>query len=386
MFADGETVGRLLRRPRVPAPPVVVLAALCSALALAGCGGGGGDVPESAVATVDGEPIERQSFDHWLGVMAKSSGNPNAAVPKPPDFAACVDQKQGATPKAGEATLRNQCKAEYETLRNQALQLLVSARWLEGEASDRGISVKDSEVEKAFEEQKRLSFPKETDFEKWLETSGQSKQDVLMRIRFDLLSNKIREQVTKDEKPATEAEISAYYRQNRQRFAQPARRDLQLVLTKTRAGAEKAIAELEAGRSWSTVAKKYSIDRATRANGGKLDDVAKGQHEKVLDEAIFKAPKRVVRGPVETKFGYYVFAVTDVEAPSQQTFEQAKPTIEQLLAAETQQNALEDFVESFRKKWRERTECRDGFLTPDCSNGPEPTATPAQPTTDAQGG
>lgn len=362
MFADGEKVGRMLL-------------ALCAALAVvtgaAGCGDEG--VPSGAVATVDGEPIERQSFDHWLNVMAKSGGQPNATVPTPPDYANCDKPKP-------------ECKAEYETLRNQALQLLVSARWIEGEASDRGISVEDSDVEKAFEEQKKLSFPNEADFEKWLEASGQTTQDVLMRVRFDLLSNKVREHVTKDEKAATEAEISAYYRQNRQRFAQPERRDLQIVLTKTRAAADAAIADLEAGRSWSAVAKEYSIDRATKAKGGALEDVVEGQHEKPLDEAIFKAPKTSVRGPVKTKFGYYVFAVTSIEAPSRQTFEQAKPTIEQLLAAESDQKALEGFVESFRRKWRERTECLEGFLTPDCSNGPEPTATPAQPTTDAQGG
>jgi foldase protein PrsA len=379
MVAQGETVGRLVRRSRLPALALVMLSA-----ALTGCGGGG--VPASAVATVDGEPIERQSFDHWLEVMAKSSGRSAAAVPKPPGFAACVEQKQGAEPKAGQAALKNQCEAEYETLRTQVLQLLVTARWIEGEATDRGISVDDSDVEKAFEQQKKLSFPKETDFEKWLKSSGQTSQDVLMRVRFDLLSNKIREHVTKDENAVTEAEITAYFRENKQRFFRPERRDLRLVQTKTRADAEAAIADLEAGRSWSAVARKYSIDEATTADGGKLEDVVKGQHEKALDEAIFNAPKALVRGPVKTKLGYHVFAVTNVQAPSRQTFEQAKPTIEQLVAAESQQNALEGFIESFRAKWRERTECREGFMTPDCSNGPEPTATPAQAPTDAQRG
>jgi foldase protein PrsA len=392
MFAVGKTVGRLPRRSHLPIRSVRMLAAMCAVLAVAGgLTGCGEDVPGSAVATVNGEPIERQSFDHWLTVAAKSGGRPNAAVPKPPDYANCVDQKRGEKPKPGqneptEEQLKSQCTAEYEALRDQVLQLLVSVRWVEGEASDRGISVEDSEVKKAFEEQKRLSFPKEADFERFLKTSGQTEQDVLMRVRFDMLWSKLRDQVTKREDEVTDEQISGYYRQNRQRFAQPERRDLRVVLTKSRPDAGAAMSELAAGRSWSAVAKQYSIDEATKAAGGKMTDVARGEQAKALDQAIFRAPKATVRGPVHTQFGYYVFAVTDIEEPSRQTLEQAKPTIAQLLAAERGQTELEGFVESFRKKWRERTECRDGFETPDCKNGPKATATPTQPTTDAQDG
>jgi foldase protein PrsA len=159
-----------------------------------------------------------------------------------------------------------------------------------------------------------------------------------------------------------------------------------VVMTQTRAEANKAKAALASGRSWKSVATEYSIDSASKARGGEMSDVAKGQQDKALDKAIFSALKGELHGPIKTRLGYYVFTVTEIERASRQTFEQAKPTIKQLLMAEGQQKALEDFTESFRNKWRARTECRDGFLTPDCSNGPEPTATPAQPPTDAQGG
>lgn len=349
---------------------MLALAALCSVLALTGCGD---EVPGGAVATVDGEPIEQQSFEHWLAIAAKSGGGPNATVPKPPDYANCKKPKR-------------ECKADYEALRDQVLQLLVSLRWVEGEASDRGISVGNSEVEKAFEEQKKRSFSKQGDFDRFLKASGQTKQDVQMRVRFDLLWTEIREQVTKGKDRATAEEISAYYRQNRQRFAQPERRDVRLVLTKSRADADAATAALAAGRSWTTVTKRYSIDEATKAQAGRLADLTRGQREKPLDTAIFRAPEAAVRGPVKTKFGYYVFEVTNIDEPSRQTLDQAKPTIAQLLAAETQQETLQRFVEGFRKKWRERTVCREGFTTPDCDNGPEATATPRQPTNDARDG
>jgi foldase protein PrsA len=361
-----------------------ILAALCailaSAAAVAGCGGDKG-VPGSAVATVDGKAIGEQSFDHWLAVAASSSGRPAAQVPKPPDYAACVDQKRKAQPAEGKATdaeLKKQCGQEYQALRDQVVQLLVSFRWIEGEASERGISVDDAEVDKEFDRQRKLSFPKDADFKKFLESSGQTEEDIVTRVRLDLLSSKIREQVVKGEDKLSEQQIAAYYDKNKARFAQPQRRDLRIVLTQTKASARRAMSALARGGSWSAVAKAQSIDPDSKSQGGKLLDVIEGRQDKALDKAVFSAPTGKLVGPVKTQLGYYVFEVTKVKRPSQQTLEQAEPAIRELLASESQQKKLSDFTERFREKWKARTECRENFATPECKNGPKATPTPVQ--------
>ena len=132
----------------------------------------------------------------------------------------------------------------------------------------------------------------------------------MMRVRLDALSNKIRDKVTKGKDKVTDAQIEDYYEKNKQQFAQPERRDLLIVLTKTEAKAEQAKAALESGQPFKKVAKQYSIDDASKAQGGKLPAVAKGQQEKAFDTAIFAAKKSKVTGPVKTQFGYYVFKVT----------------------------------------------------------------------------
>ena len=125
------------------------------------------------------------------------------------------------------------------------------------------------------------------------------------------------------------------------------------------------------------MAKKYSIDQASKAQGGKLPAVAKGQQEKALDTAIFNAKKGKLVGPVKTQFGYYVFEVTKVNKATQQTLDQAKATIKQTLASQNQQKALDSFVKSFRKRWKAKTECRDAYRTQDCKNAPKATPTPS---------
>ena len=212
-----------------------------------------------------------------------------------------------------------------------------------------------------FDKQKKASFPKEADFAKFLKDSGQTEKDIVKRVRLDVLSNKIREKVTKGKDKVTDAEIETYYNKNKARFAQPERRDLRIVLTKSEAKAKQAKQALESGQSFKAVAKEYSIDQASKAQGGKLPAVAKGQQEKALDTAIFKAKKGVLTGPVKTQFGYYVFEVTKIIPASQQTLAQAKATIKQTLASENQQKALDKFVKSFTQALEGEDRLRRGL-------------------------
>jgi foldase protein PrsA len=108
---------------------------------IAGCGG----VPGNAVAEVDGTAIEKDTYEHWLNVAAKSAG-PDAKVPVPPDYTDCIAQakKTAAKPAEGQpkqtdADYKKQCEQQYNQLRDQVLGLLISFQWIEREAEDQGI-------------------------------------------------------------------------------------------------------------------------------------------------------------------------------------------------------------------------------------------------------
>jgi foldase protein PrsA len=376
---------------------VRLVLALCALIALVAVAAGCGGVPGNAVATVDGNSINKDDFNHWMNIAAKTSGQPNASVPDAPDFKQCIDQKRKSLPKpkkgekpTSDDQLKQQCQQEYNALRDQVMQLLTSFQWIEGEAKEMGIKVSDADVKKSFDQQKKQSFPKEADYQKFLKQNGQTEQDILERVRLDLLSNKIRDKIIKGKDQVSDAQIKDFYDKNKDRFAQPERRDLRIVLTKTEAKANEAKAALDNGQSWKTVAKKYSIDQASKAQGGKLPAQAKGTLEKALDQAVFSAQKGQIKGPVKTQFGWYVFDVEKITKASQQSLEQAKETIRQTLASQNQQKALDKFVADFQKKWKERTDCQKGYVTQVCkgakatptptpaTGAPQPTATPNQ--------
>ena len=361
----------------------LALAALAAPAAIVvGCGG----VPGNAVAEVDGTSIQKSDYDHWINVAAKSSGQgANASVPVPPDFTQCIADKRKTTPKPAKGQpkvtddqLKAQCKQQYEQLRNQVLQLLISFQWLQKEAADQKITVTDAEVKKSFDQQRKQSFPKDADYQKFLKDSGQSEADILLQVKADLLASKIRDKVVKGKDTVSDAQIQDFYNKNKARFAQPEKRDLNVVLTKGKAKADAAMKTLKSGQSFKTVAKKYSIDEASKAQGGKLPAQAKGTLEKQLDAAVFSAKKNKLTGPIKTQFGYYVFEVTNITPASQQSLDQAKATIKQTLQSQNQQKALETFSKDYSKRWKAKTDCREGYVIQQCKQGPKATPTPTQ--------
>ncbi len=357
-------------------------------LGLSACGGIAGD----AVVQVGGTAITKTTFTHWLSVAASSSAQttPGAAAPKPvvpdpPSYSACVAHLQAIAPapakgqpKPTPAQLKTQCEQQYKTLKQEVLGFLISSQWVVGEAADQGVKVSDAEVKKQFEKIKTQQFPKAADFQKFLATSGQTVSDLLLRVKLNLLTTKIQKKVATTKKPITQAQIAKYYTENKQRFGVPEKRDLSIILTKTESQAKSALAEIHSGKSFASVAKRVSIDPASKTKGGLLPGVVRGQEEKALDAAVFAAQKNVLSGPVKTPFGYYLFEVKKVTAGSQQTLAQAEASIKQQLTAQQQQTALSTFVKGFKKKWTAKTDCRAEYVVMDCKQFKAP-PTPALP-------
>jgi foldase protein PrsA len=370
--------------------PVRSIAALGAVLFSAGClVACGGGIPGDAVVQVNGKPVAKTTYDHWIGVASAAGAAalpgqkaPKPVVPEPPAYTACIAHLKETEPKPTkgqkprtETVLKTQCEQQYKALQQQVLGFLISSDWVIGEAEEMGVKVSDAEVVKHFNQLKKQQFPKEAEFQKFLASTGQSVSDLLLRVKLSMLSTKIQEKVTKSKKTVSEAEVAKYYEEHKAQYGQPERRDLRVVLTKGEADAKKAKSEIESGKSFASVAKSKSIDPTSKNTGGELPGVVKGEEQKALSEAVFAAKQGVLGGPVQTPFGFYVFEVKAIHAPTQQSLAQVKSTIKQQLVAQGQQGALSKFVKEFQKKWKGRTECRTGYVVQDCKESKTPKAT-----------
>lgn len=357
------------------------------AFGLAACGGDDDKgVPGNAVATVDGDPITKADYDHWFEINARqtssfSGGDP--VIPDPPDFTRCVatlrEQQARARTRSrtrpSERALRSQCRTLHEQISQQTLALLIQSRWIEREAEELDVSVSDADLQRTLRETKRQSFPNEREYDRFLRQSGMTERDVLFRLRIQELSTAITERVQRDAGEITDAQIRDYYERNREQFAVPERRDLEIIMTRTEAQAEEAKRAVEGGMSWAEAARRWSTDTLSKGNGGRLLGVARGQQDRALDTAAFNARRGVIAGPVRGQFGWYIVRVTGITEAKQRSLEESREQIRELLRQQGSSERLDRFAREFQERWTDATTCRRGYIIPICSNAPRQNTT-----------
>jgi foldase protein PrsA len=374
--------------------PLRILLALgaffVAATMLAACGGSeSGDIPGNAVATVDGDPITKADYEKWAIITAKGSaqGGAPVVVPDPPSFTRCVaDLRRQSRPARGQpapsdVTLRAQCRQQNEQVVQGTMSTLIQQLWIEKEAEEQGVTVSDSEVDRQIAATKRQSFPTEKAYQRFLRQSGMTEADVEERVRIQALAAALTRKVQNSAAPVTEAQIQDYYERNRAQFSIPERRDVQLILTRTEAQANAAKSAIQGGTSWAAAARRYSTDPASKATGGVLRGVSAGQQDRAFDQAAFRADQDEIVGPVRGQFGWYVLRVTSIMEPRQTPLADAREQIRALLVQQGQQQKMGTFIRDFQDRWRDATDCRDGYIVPLCSNAPTPrTTSTAAPT------
>ena len=184
--------------------------------------------PPNAVAKVGDTAITKEDFDHWLETAARQRAAGcrrrrarSARLHEVRRRARRSSRRQGPA-KQTDAQLKKQCKTEYDQLKQQVMQFLIQAEWVQQEAEEQDVKVTDAEVKKSFEDQKKQAFPKEKDYKKFLKTSGMTEEDILFRVKLDTLQSKLTQKVTEDEGKVTDEDDRGVLREE-QEALRPAR-------------------------------------------------------------------------------------------------------------------------------------------------------------------
>jgi foldase protein PrsA len=374
--------------PLLVRTPLRILLALgaffVAATVLVACGSSSDtSIPGNAVANVDGTPITRAEYEKWAAITARGAAQAGAVavIPDPPTFTRCIAElRRQSRPVRGQpaptdVTLRAQCRAQNEQLVQQTMGTLIQNLWIEQEAKDQDVSVSDAEVQRQLVITRRQSFPTDKAYQRFLKQSGMTQEDVLERVRIQALAGKLTRKIQSSSTPVTDAQIESYYNRNRVQFAVPEKRDIELILTRSEAQANAAKSAVQGGTSWAAAATRYSTDAASKATGGVLRGVSQGQQDRAIDQAAFSARKGVIVGPVRGQFGWYVVRVATITPARQTPFSRARGQIRTLLEQQGQQQKMATFVRGFQSRWRDRTNCRDGFIVQLCKNAPTPSTT-----------
>jgi len=304
---------------------------------LAGCGGGGGgSVPSDAVAKVNGHTITQEQFNTLLNQAKKSY----------------ISQKK-KWPAAGTPA--------YDALKNQAVAYLVQREEFQQEADKLGVTVTDADVDKRLKQIKKQYFGgSEARYKKQLTQQGLTDAQVRDDIKAQLVQEKIFKKVTTDTK-VSEADVKKYYDQHQSQYGTPEQRDVAHILVKSKALADQLYQKVKAGQDFTKLAKKYSQDPGSKAQGGKLT-ISKGQTVAPFDQTAFLLPTGHFSRPVKTTFGYHIIkALGPIKAAKTTPFAKVKASIKQQLLQQKRNDAMTNWSNTLKKDFNGKVSYQTGF-------------------------
>jgi parvulin-like peptidyl-prolyl isomerase len=323
--------------------PILTLA-VAAALLAAGCGGDNASLGGGDVAVVGSTHITKTQFDALMSQAKnsfKSQGRP--------------------FPKAG--------TQDFQTLKNQAVTLLVQQAEREEKAKDLGIEIDDKKIDARLKQIKKQYFQgSEKKYLAQLKKQGLTDEQVRRDIKAQLISEEVFKKVTKDVK-VSDADVHDYYIQHPQLYAQPQSRDVRHILVKTKKLADSIYAQLKAGGDFAALAKKYSQDPGSKATGGKLT-VSRGQTVPPFDAKAFTLKVNEISQPVKTQYGWHVIQALGPVKPAKTTPEkQVSASIKQQLIQTKKNEEMTNWVNSLEKDFKGKVSYATGYTPPATATG-----------------
>jgi parvulin-like peptidyl-prolyl isomerase len=304
--------------------PIVLVAAL-----LAGCGGGGSASLKSDDVAVVGK----------------------VHVTKP-QYVALIAQAQRSFKQQGRS-FPKQGTSEYETVKGQAITLLVQQAERESKASSMGITISKKDVDARLAQiVKQYFHNKQSEYQAQLKKQKLTDEQVRNDIRSQLISEAVFNKVTSTATVST-SDVHDYYVAHPQLYSQPQSRDVRYILVKKKADAESVYAQVKTGgdKAWCTLAKKYAKDSSGQ-NCGKAT-FTKGQTVAAFDKIAFSQPTKTVHAPIYDPTQYkswFVIEPLSKVKPRQSTPEkQVATSIKQQLLQTKKNQAMTDWVASTTK-------------------------------------
>jgi peptidyl-prolyl cis-trans isomerase D len=138
-----------------------------------------------------------------------------------------------------------------------------------------------------------------------------------------------------------DAQLKAYYEEQKvktpERFTQPEQRRVSHILlpvatpkddAAVKAKAEGILKRAQAGEDFSKLAKEFSQDPGSSAQGGDLGWSERKAWVAPFADAAYGMKVDEIRGPVKTQFGYHILKLVGIQLANVKTFEQSKADLE----------------------------------------------------------
>ena len=311
-----------------------LLPILALSLALAACGGGSkkssAKLASEDVAVVGSTHVTTSQF---TAMMASAE--------------ASYKQQGQAFPKQGTSA--------YQSIKSQAMTLLVQRAERDDQAAQLGVVVTDAAVTARLAQIKKQYFKgSESEYQAQLKKAKLTDATFRQDIKQQLAEEKLYAKITKDIK-VTDQEITAYYAGHISTYKQPASRDVQYMLIKKKALAYSLYNALKANpKLWCADAKKYSGDPSSANNCGKAT-FTQGSTVGAFNTVLFSEKTGVIHAPVfdstQYKAYFLIRPLSPVKPGHTSTLAQEKASISSTLLQSKKSTAIASWSQNIQKQF-----------------------------------
>ncbi len=199
------------------------------------------------------------------------------------------------------------------------------------------------------------------EFEKALSESGLTATDYRARLRDNFIVQGAMMGLMTNGAAATPAELQEFYDKNQERFRQPdlvRARHILVRVAPTASDDDKAakkaqidalLVRVKAGEDFAGLAKQFSEDPGSGANGGDLGLFPRGAMVPEFDLAAFSLETNQVSDVITTQFGYHILQVTEKKAARQVPLEEVKDDLSARLKQQKGAEVAQKHIGELRK-------------------------------------
>lgn len=244
---------------------------------------------------------------------------------------------------------------------NQILDRIIGSVLLYQESQAQGTAASDDDAQKEMAAiENRINDPNA--FNQLLQKQNMTRAELQETLKEDLSIQNYVEQKIAPTIEVSDAEAKTFYDQNTDKMQRPERVQVSHILIRVPDGAtdeqkkaakqkaEDLLQQIKNGADFAQLAQENSDDPGSKARGGALGWISRGQTVKPFEDAAFALKPQQVSDVVESPFGYHIIKQTGHQEAGTVSFDEAKDQVKNFLKQQKVDAAVQAKVEELKGK------------------------------------
>jgi peptidyl-prolyl cis-trans isomerase SurA len=251
-------------------------------------------------------------------------------------------------------------EARINAIRREVLEHLIDDQLLAQQATELKLTVSNDEIDRAIEQIKRDYGLSDAQLKDELRKQGLSMAAYRINTKREILKYRVINIAVGSKINVGDSEVQSYYdrhmksaniqvRASQIFIAIPEDADNATVVEREKL-AKSLLDRAQKGEDFAKLAREYSEDAGTRAEGGDLGFIGRDILPKPMEELVFSMNVGDIRGPVRADRGFHVIKVVDKHAKESKPFAEVQDDIRIRLRQREMERQTKIHLSDLRKK------------------------------------